>query len=794
MPDLGFEREALTLLEELLALPEAEREARLAEQAEGRPDLQTRVAAMLEADRANSLRTGMAMDQSGEEIPPERIGAYRIVERVGRGGMGSVYRGERATGDFAHVAAIKIIKPGLLSEALVERFVRERQLLAGLSHPHIAQLYDGGETEGGSPYFVMEYVDGLPLLQWAEDNALGRTARQKLFGDIVGAVAFAHRNLVVHRDLTPSNVLVTKHGVVKLIDFGIAKPASAEEPEPEPGSASIGSLSLTPGYAAPERMTSSAVTTAADVYSLGKLLEKLLPPGPADRELATIIARATAEDPAARYQTADALGADVAAWRDGFPVAAMPGGPRYVARKFVARHRAPVAIAAAALLLLIGALGITVHAYGRAESARRAEAARFEELRDLARYMLFELNGRLERVAGNTQARATLADRAQRYLSSLAASSGASEELRHEAAQGFIALARAQGVPTQPNLGQVENARRNLATATRMLRALDGPAAATAPDLVEALAGTAMIEAHGDADIEAAIVTMTEADKALASVSEDDRGPRWHAARRRLRHGQLELAVLGQKPDELLRLAGLLEREIGEWPVGQQRSREAELDRAMALYSRALHGYFTDELAPAVAALHRSEAMFVALDRALPNDPVTLYALMWNSYLGFGTSTGLPGAEDDVQHFLDLAIRTNDRLVAIEANDHSLRTFGANLRQSQSQALSAQGQHARAIVEQRAALALLRDPPGTEPRSNTLNRLVTAHVTMGNIARAAGDRALACDSYRAARARMNELERRKELLGQVASHTESLEANLARCAAGEPASAMAVFE
>lgn len=218
--DVALEREAIALFERVLDLPEGERDVWLATETAGRTDLLARVNAMREADRSAQMRTGAAADELEEDDPPERIGAYRLTERIGRGGMGSVYRGERAAGDFAHVVAIKIIKPGLLSEALVERFRRERQLLAGLSHPNIAQLHDGGETDAGSPYFVMEYVDGLPLLEWSREQVPSLAARQLLFREICGAVAFAHRNLIVHRDIKPGNILVTHDGMPKLLDFG----------------------------------------------------------------------------------------------------------------------------------------------------------------------------------------------------------------------------------------------------------------------------------------------------------------------------------------------------------------------------------------------------------------------------------------------------------------------------------------------------------------------------------------------------------------------------------------------
>ena len=477
MPDIALEREAIALFERMLDLPEAERGAWLARQTEGRPELASRVAAMRAADHDASLRTGMAADALDEEVPPERIGAYRITERIGRGGMGSVYRGERATGDFAHVAAIKIIKPGLLSEALVERFVRERQLLAGLSHPNIAQLYDGGETGAGSPYFIMEYVDGLPLLQWVEQKQPSRTERQQLFGDIVGAVAFAHRNLVVHRDLTPSNVLVTKDGVVKLIDFGIAKPADVDTDGKEAGSVSIGSLSLTPGYAAPERMTSSAVTTATDVYSLGKLLEKLLPPGPGDRELKAIIARATADNPQDRYPTADALGADVAAWRGGLPVAAVGGGRRYAMAKFIGRHRLGVAAASIALLLLLGALALTLIANRRAEQARADAEQRFEQTRAIAKALLFDAFDRVSRVPGSTSAREYLARTGLNYLEALAADESAPLDVRVEAGRGYLRLAQVVGGGQASQLGRYEDANALLARSEQIL----GPLASAHP-------------------------------------------------------------------------------------------------------------------------------------------------------------------------------------------------------------------------------------------------------------------------------------------------------------------------
>ena len=439
--ETGTEREALALFEAMLDVPETDRDAWIAARTSDRPPVLTRLTAMRAADRIAAMHTGGASDMLNEDVVPERIGAYRIVERIGRGGMGSVYLGERASGDFDHKVAIKIIKPGLLSETLVDRFVRERQTLATLTHVNIAQLYDGGETASGSPFIVMELVDGLPLLQWADEHAPSVAERRRLFADICSAVSFAHSNLIVHRDLTPSNVLVTKGGTVKLIDFGIAKPADDGSDVPR-GTTSVNSLSLTPGYAAPERSTSAEVTTAADIYSLGKLLEKLMTPAGGDNELKAIIARATATHPADRYAGAGALASDVAAWGGNFPVAATGGGRRYTATKFVQRHRVGVALAGFVAIALVAALTFTLLANARAQVARADAERRFEQTRAIAKSMLFGVYDDVSKVAGATAARQSLAKTGLAYLDALAADPAAPRNVRLEAGQGYLRLAQ----------------------------------------------------------------------------------------------------------------------------------------------------------------------------------------------------------------------------------------------------------------------------------------------------------------------------------------------------------------
>jgi serine/threonine-protein kinase len=243
----------------------------------------------------------------------------------------------------------------------------------------------------------------------------------------------------------------------------------------------------------------------------------------------------------------------------------------------------------------------------------------------------------------------------------------------------------------------------------------------------------------------------------------------------------------------MLRLANLMEAEIGEWPESMRRTPEADLDRALSLYHRGLQAYFTDSPAAAVTHMRAAEQRLLALDARRPNDPLTLYALAWTGYVGFGAASGAASEAAAGEHFLDLAIQTSSRLLQIEANDNALKAFAANLRQSRAQALSAKGRHREAISMQREVIALFEAALGGDRKANNLNRLIAAHYTMGNIARAAGDRVLACQSYRDARAGISELDRRHALIGFVGNHREAIDGNIALCGHNAPLRRMAVM-
>ena len=786
MTDPALERRALQLYEAMLDVPEGERDAWLGRETGDDAALRTRLEAMREAGRLAALSTGAALDHAEEEPVPARIGAYRITDLIGRGGMGAVYRGERDAGDFSHVVAIKVIRSGLLSPALIERFGRERAILARLHHPGIAQLHDGGETDGGSPFIVMEFVEGRPLLRWAEEEAPSRAERLAVFALACDAVGFAHRNLVVHRDLTPSNVLVTGEAgrwAVKLIDFGIARPADvlADRGVP-PERASIVSLSLTPGYAAPERMVAGPVTTAADVFSLGRLLDALVPG--TDRELRAIVARATATEPQARYPTVEALADDVARMADGRAVAAVAGGPRYHAARFLRRHRLPVLAGTAALLALVAALALTIAAYHRAEAARAAEAARFAELRSLAGFMLFDLDSRLRRVVGTVEARERLAVRAQRYLAALADSPAATPQLRQEAARGFVALATTQGVPSEPNLGQTDAARANLARAVAILTGSPLPPGTVAADHALALTRRAMLEAHADHDAKRATATLVEAEKVLAA-SGAAHDAAWLRTRSEFRRAQLDMAVLNQDVPAIGRLATQLEAEIGDWPAAARQGFAAGFDRAVADHYRATQGYFTDALTESVRRARAADARFATLERARPGDPLLLSMKAFNAYIGYGSAEGT----DDAQalRFLAAARAAADRLVRLEPRDRAAALLAVKIRAAEAQSLSGRGRHREALDLQRGVIAFHAAQGRRRPSDAGGNQLVVAQVVMGNLAIRAGDRALACDTLLAARQGLAALDRRGVAMGVVARYRPMLDANLAKCDRGAPA-------
>jgi len=402
-------RLALVLFGELVDLPPEDRAARLDAQCAGDAPLRALLDSMLAADSETAepllhlvAQAGESMRSDGaqgeeKDILGRQIGAWRITAVLGYGGMGAVYEVQRADAAYSQRAALKLIRAAADSPLGRERFLRERQTLARLQHPNIATLLDGGFASEGDPYFVMEYIDGLPLIRWCDEHGLGLRPRVELFAQVLDAVGYAHRNLVVHRDLKPSNLLVDGTGRVKLLDFGIAKQLEGSDVT------RTGDHALTFEYASPEQLQQAPITTATDIWQLGIVLHRLLSgshpfgitqetplpkqlqqlesaPEPLTRAaahanagqaasrgasspqalaasmrggIAAIVATCLHREPGARYASVDALAADLKRWLDGRPVAAAPMGRGERAGLWLRRNRllaASITAVAAALI------------------------------------------------------------------------------------------------------------------------------------------------------------------------------------------------------------------------------------------------------------------------------------------------------------------------------------------------------------------------------------------------------------------------------------------------------------
>jgi eukaryotic-like serine/threonine-protein kinase len=476
------------LFAEAIELPRAGRAGFVESETGSDPELRTQLRALLAHDagaggRIAEVIAGMAKDAAlPGGWPGQHFGPYRIVREIGRGGMGLVFLAVRDDDEYRKTVALKIAPWWRDLDLLRERFRHERQILAGLEHPNIARFLDGG-TQDGIPYFAMEFVEGCPITEYASRRGLKLRDRIELFRQVCAAVHYAHQNLLVHRDLKPGNILVNHDGAPKLLDFGIAKLLS---PLPDAHQDTLtGTSPWTPDYASPEQVRARPITTRTDVYSLGLILFELLTgergqkaetssPLALDRsicemelplasmraaalggpalsrqlrgDLDTIIAMAVSKEPERRYGTAAALRDDLGRYLKGLPVEARPGTLAYRAGKLVRRHRVGVAAGLLLAASIAGGVAATIH------QARRAER-RFQQVRKLANAMLFDVQDKLQNLAGATEARETAVRVALGYLDDLSKDAGQDKSLGLELAAAYLKIGDVQGYPVLPSLG-----------------------------------------------------------------------------------------------------------------------------------------------------------------------------------------------------------------------------------------------------------------------------------------------------------------------------------------------------
>jgi eukaryotic-like serine/threonine-protein kinase len=497
-------RRVRLVLETALDLDPASR-SRFLESADLEPPLRLEVELMIDLhEQAGSklLNAPAFVDVFGDnpsEVRREkRIGPYEIQDEIGHGGMGAVYRAKRADGQFDQEVALKIVHGGIGALA-VARFRNERQILAGLDHPNIAKLFDGGTTADGLPYFVMEFIDGLPIADYCERKELSVEARLRLFLAVCSAVHYAHQHLLIHRDIKPSNILITKNGVPKLLDFGIAKVLGPPLQSSDTARTVEGRWMMTPEYASPEQVQGRTVTTGTDVYSLGLVLYEILTgrhalivnefapheiaraicddepekpsvavrstnsARPAKRlkgDLDNIILMALRKEPARRYASVEQFAEDLRRYLRHEPVIARDDTPWYRAVRFFTRHKSAVAATAVLAATILAGLGATLYeahiARQQAETARQQRARaerRFNDVRALANSLMFEIHDSIKDLPGAIPARKLLVERALQYLDSLSQESAGDASLQRELAAAYDRVGDLQGNTGAANIG-----------------------------------------------------------------------------------------------------------------------------------------------------------------------------------------------------------------------------------------------------------------------------------------------------------------------------------------------------
>ncbi len=502
-----------------LEIPREEREAFVRKLSQGDQAIENEVLSLLAANELddnlliapiNQLFGDFSDDEPAPRLP--EIDRYRVIREIGEGGMAIVYLAEQIGDDFTRQAAVKVLRGTAGAKRFLRRFLRERQILAGLSHPNIATLYGGGRTKTGEPYIAMEFINGLPVTEYCAGRKLELPARLRLFLEICRAVDYAHRRLVIHRDLKPSNILVTEGGTPKLLDFGIAKVVTDEHQggltQTQPGE-----RYLTPAYASPEQVLGETVTTATDIYALGLILHQMAtgrlpyelklgtisealreicetevrPPStlPVDSlvvegfgismtpkrlvseikgDLDIIVCKALQKDPARRYASVEQFAEDISRLLQGLPILARTDSFRYRTTKFVRRNRVQVAAAGLVIVSLLGGSGIAIWQGNRAQRERELASviqARYKRQSEDTKAFIkaqFEIYDDIKDKAGSTETRAKIVTNTADFLKKSEEDAANDPSLAVVLAEGYSRLGEILGKPKQGQIGDLSGA------------------------------------------------------------------------------------------------------------------------------------------------------------------------------------------------------------------------------------------------------------------------------------------------------------------------------------------------
>jgi eukaryotic-like serine/threonine-protein kinase len=765
----------------------------------------------------------------------QRLGPYRLVRRLGSGGMGDVFLGERADGAFEKDVAVKVLRDSVIGEPAVHRFERERQILANLDHVNLAKVFDGGVTDEGLPYFVMELVDGQPLTDYCDARGLDVRERVELLRAVCQVVHYVHQRGVIHRDLKPRNILVTPDGVVKLLDFGIAKLIGAQPGSPVPDETVTAMRTMTPLYSSPEQVRGQSIGPASDVYALGVVTCQLLagrPPYDLDAgsassfelaraicdeeplrlsaaaarsaqalpvrllrgDLDAVVNKALRKDPAARYASAAQMADDLFRHLERLPVGARRGATGYRLGRWLVRHRAVAAGALVANLALMAGLALALDQAREARIQRTHAEQASAKVRSLANLTMFDVHDQVAKLPGSIETRKWLVERAQSYLSALKADAPADAELSLDLARGYRRLGDIQGRPNWANLGDFDGARASYERSAAVLQRLVGRGLSIGPvelelERVNTLGRQASLQSY-TGQREAAQRTAQQALALLDDAAAQDPGNTTILLTRADVHGLLSW-VLHEEGDT----AGFLaQATASELALGKLLALRPDDEGAMitleSAYARRgvyyLERDHSDESARlALEPLQKWSALAERLSAMAPDDASRGGSLGESrTYLGLAYQR----VREPARAISVLRRSTDDLATRMRLNprDEHLSFVLMSSRIALAKVLLSQQDAAGAGEQARLALALSDErPAATRGSVMHLHSAAEAHYVAGRAAAGAGPRAGpdACEHFRASRALLRDIPDALPSSNNGELSRQEVEAQLARCAA-----------
>ncbi|MGH8092772.1 MAG: protein kinase domain-containing protein [Chthoniobacterales bacterium] len=712
-----------------------------------------------------------------------RITGYQILSRIGSGGMGDVFLAEDL--NLHRKVALKLVRPGMGSAEILQRFEHEEQILASLNHPNIGHLHGAGIASDGAPFFVMEFIEGAPIDQYCRQENLPLNARLDLFRKVCAAVQYAHQHLVIHRDLKPSNILVTEQGEPKLLDFGIAKLLEPTDSGAEPPATIAGMM--TPDYASPEQVRGENVTTASDVYGLGVLLYELLtgqrpyrtktvaphemirlicetepkPPSTVVNErdsrfenrdssdgkpglgsasvtarfavhdsrllrgdLDNIVLMAMRKEPERRYPSVAQFSEDIRRHLAGLPVAAHKDTVGYRASKFIRRHKVGVLAAFLVAGTLIAAIFATEWEAHLANEQRRRAERRFEDVRRLAHSLMFEIHDSVQNLQGSTPTRRLIVTRALQYLDGLAQEAGDNPSLQRELATAYEKVGDIQGNPYSANLGDTEGALTSYGKAVRIREALDKAASTTETKMDLGRTYRAIGDIAGvKGDLPRAIADYRRSLQIFAQLAAAD--PMNREVQDELARAYETMADGYEHASnaEATRLTNYQKSLAIREDLLKKDPANPKLQRSVALSLLKVGGVSDPHRPEAIAAVRRGVAMLEALAAADPNNGGARRAVGWG-YYQLGNTLFAAGDFTGALESRRKALAIRKQFAENDPQNAQARFDLAVAYTDLAEALTATGEPAPAVAQARKGLAILEALATADPSNAIYSRNV----------------------------------------------------------------------